>query len=92
MISAITNPFLYSYFNETFKTGLQRIFSSCLHINQMKFDQTEDFVRKIKLERNSSQIRTSDYRPSSIRTSYNPSTRLTAISSNQFSSSISSET
>lgn len=29
MISAISNPFLYSYFNETFKDGLKRIFSLC---------------------------------------------------------------
>ena len=29
MISAITNPFLYSYFNETFKNGLKKIFSLC---------------------------------------------------------------
>ena len=28
MISAISNPFLYSYFNETFKDGLQRIYAS----------------------------------------------------------------
>lgn len=29
MISAIANPFLYGYFNETFKDGLEKIFSIC---------------------------------------------------------------
>jgi len=58
MISAISNPFLYSYFNETFKDGLKRIFSFCCPqtnrvINQMSFDQIDDSKNKIKTEKNS---------------------------------------
>ncbi|CAF0987115.1 unnamed protein product [Adineta ricciae] len=46
MISAISNPFLYSYFNETFKDGLKRIFSFCYpRLNQglirKSIDQTD---------------------------------------------------
>lgn len=29
MISAIANPFLYGYFNETFKEGLAKLFAMC---------------------------------------------------------------
>jgi hypothetical protein len=46
MISAITNPFLYGYFNETFKDGLERIFSLCCpnmnrDINEIYFNTTD---------------------------------------------------
>ncbi|CAM4847971.1 unnamed protein product [Rotaria magnacalcarata] len=51
MISAITNPFLYGYFNETFKDGLGKIFSLCcqhmsrqkneLHCDQVNIPQSE---------------------------------------------------
>lgn len=56
MISAITNPFLYSCFNETFKDGLHRLFSSCCprmnrEINQVAFDAAEYKTNKIKLEK-----------------------------------------
>ncbi|CAF1366724.1 unnamed protein product [Rotaria sordida] len=45
MISAITNPFLYGYFNETFKDGLEKIFSFCCRhmnrgINEMGYNQS----------------------------------------------------
>jgi hypothetical protein len=58
MISAISNPFLYSYFNETFKDGLKRIFSFCCPpmnrgINQMSFDQMDYSTNKIKIEKTS---------------------------------------
>lgn len=42
MISAIANPFLYGYFNETFKDGLEKIFAICCrhrtNIHQDKID------------------------------------------------------
>ena len=34
MISAIANPFLYGYFNEAFKDGLEKIFSNCCRTRQ----------------------------------------------------------
>ena len=41
MISAITNPFLYSYFNETFKEALEKVFLSCSpQIHRRIFHQT----------------------------------------------------
>jgi hypothetical protein len=104
MISAITNPFLYSYFNETFKTGLQRIFSSCCFemnngINDGSFEQTEYSVKNVKLDKNNLQSRSSYYQTSNLlngdfnsRSSHDPSTRLTIMSSNRFSSSISCQT
>jgi hypothetical protein len=103
MISAITNPFLYSYFNETFKTGLQRIFSSCClkmnnGINEVSFEPTDYSVSNVKLEKNNLQTRSNCYQPSNLlngdfnsRSSHDPSTRLTIMSSNRFSSSISSQ-
>ncbi|CAF1166713.1 unnamed protein product [Rotaria sordida] len=56
MISAITNPFLYSYFNETFKDGLQKLFSSCCprmnrEINQISFDTTICSTNQINLDK-----------------------------------------
>ncbi len=98
MISAITNPFLYSYFNETFKNGLERIFSSCClqmnrEINQISSDQTECSGTQIKSEKNLLQSTSSSYQPSN---SLNGdchsrlSTGLTIMSSNQYSTSISS--
>jgi hypothetical protein len=46
MISAIANPFLYGYFNETFKDGLQKIFSLCCpqmmrNKNSLHYDKTD---------------------------------------------------
>jgi hypothetical protein len=46
MISAITNPFLYGYFNETFKDGLGKIFLLCCpqmnrNVNEIYFDQSD---------------------------------------------------
>jgi hypothetical protein len=98
MISAITNPFLYSYFNETFKNGLERIFSSCClqmnrEINQISSDQTECSGTQVKSEKNLLQSTSSSYQQSN---SLNGdchsrlSTGLTIMSSNQYSTSISS--
>ncbi|CAF2831853.1 unnamed protein product [Rotaria sp. Silwood2] len=57
MISAMTNPFLYSYFNETFKDGLQKFFSLCCprmnrEIKQVSFNQTLCSTNKINLNKN----------------------------------------
>ncbi|UJR29996.1 hypothetical protein I4U23_017543 [Adineta vaga] len=46
MISAITNPFFYGYFNETFKDGLEKIFSLCCprinpNINEIYYKQAD---------------------------------------------------
>jgi hypothetical protein len=46
MISAIANPFLYGYFNETFKDGLEKIFSLCCpqmmrNKNSLYYDKTD---------------------------------------------------
>lgn len=111
MISAISNPFLYGYFNETLKDGVRRIFSLCCPrlnrgVNQISFDQSDYFTTKIKAERNSvnnilpsetsytplSTLLNNNGKPSlSIsRPSHDLSTRLTNLSSNQFSASISS--
>ncbi len=82
MISAITNPFLYSYFNETFKNGLERIYSSCClqmnrEVNQISFNQTEYSVNQIKLlDRHPSSILLNGDSNSKI------STKVTMISSN----------
>jgi hypothetical protein len=94
MISAMTNPFLYSYFNETFKNGLQKIFSSCClqmnrEKNQISFNQTDHTITNVKLEKNNFQSRSGHYQQVSTlnadfnsRSSQNPSSRLTIISSN----------
>ncbi|CAF4929606.1 unnamed protein product [Rotaria sp. Silwood1] len=57
MISAMTNPFLYSYFNETFKDGLQKLFSLCCprmnrEIKKVPFDRTLCLTNKIELDKN----------------------------------------
>jgi hypothetical protein len=98
MISAITNPFLYSYFNETFKNGLQKIFSSCCSSmnkgnNQISFDQTDFSINNIQIENSNLQSRSSMTLNGNFisRKSQEPSSRLTIISSNKFSSSISSQ-
>lgn len=46
MISAIANPFLYGYFNETFRDGLEKIFSLCCpqlnrEIKQICYEQAD---------------------------------------------------
>ena len=70
MISAIGNPFLYGYFNETFKDGLEKIFSLCCpeinrETNQISFDQTTCSLNKKNLENNSNRnIRPSNYQSS----------------------------
>ncbi|CAF3336744.1 unnamed protein product, partial [Rotaria sp. Silwood2] len=53
----MTNPFLYSYFNETFKDGLQKFFSLCCprmnrEIKQVSFNQTVCSTNKINLNKN----------------------------------------
>jgi hypothetical protein len=48
MISAMTNPFLYSYFNETFKNGLQKIFSSCCSQMNREINQTDYLITNVK--------------------------------------------
>lgn len=96
MISAISNPFLYSYFNETFKNGLERVFSlCCLSINretdQILFSQTDyplNTHKKSKTNYFKSKLSLSD-RQSSLRASETKSTRLTVMGSNQFSSIVS---
>lgn len=53
MISAISNPFLYGYYNETFKNGLEKIFSYFCPRKQMKnkkkkdLDQTESLSMEL---------------------------------------------
>jgi len=56
MISAIANPFLYSYFNDTFKNGLQKMFSLCCphlerDINTIYDDQTQVPSLELKLRK-----------------------------------------
>ena len=106
MISAISNPFLYSYFNETFKDGLKRIFSLCCPQINREINQIDYSTNKMKTEKNhliKNLKSESNYKHSSMisnrngthsrsisRSSHDPSTRLTILYSNQFSSSISS--
>ena len=58
MISAISNPFLYSYFNETFKEGLTRLLSSCsprIHrrnVNRVSFHQNQPISLSTKKTEN----------------------------------------
>jgi hypothetical protein len=71
MISAITNPFLYSYFNETFKNGLTKIFSSCCpqinrDVNRISFYQAEHSVSHNKNSVNHRQSKSSCYRTSNV--------------------------
>lgn len=97
MISAITNPFLYGYFNETFKDGLQKIFSSCCPQmirmkNQLYYDQSDIPPFELTLEKHQNgglASRSNFYQSyskenSTITVSIHPSTRLTITSTNHF--------
>ncbi len=98
MISAITNPFLYGYFNETFKDGLEKIFSSCcpnmIRVQQkIYYDQSDIPPVEITLQKHQNgglasrsdfyQLRTPEYSVNNV--SIRPLTRLTDTSSNQLS-------
>lgn len=53
MISAVTNPFLYGYFNETFKNGLKKFFSFCypqinIEIHEIPSDQSRFSLNTIQ--------------------------------------------
>ncbi|CAF3459015.1 unnamed protein product [Rotaria socialis] len=57
MISAMSNPFLYSYFNETFKHGIRKLCSLCcpqmnIEIRQITIDQSTNSAHRIKLDKN----------------------------------------
>ncbi|CAF2151771.1 unnamed protein product [Rotaria magnacalcarata] len=57
MISAISNPFLYSYFNETFKHGIRKLCSLCcpqmnIEIRQSTINQSTNSLHRIKLDNN----------------------------------------
>lgn len=56
MISAIANPFLYGYFNETFKDGLEKIFSLCCrHVIRHKndtYEQNNTVQSEVKTRKN----------------------------------------
>lgn len=102
MISAITNPFLYGYFNETFKDGLEKIFSSCcpqmIRVkNKLYYDQTDIPPFELTLEKHQNgglASRSNFYQfnskeTSTISVSVRPSTRLTTSSTNHLSTSLS---
>ena len=57
MISAITNPFLYSYFNETFKDRLKKFFALCCQRrnkekNQVSLYLTDYSATRIQVDKN----------------------------------------
>ena len=98
MISAITNPFLYGYFNETFKDGLERIFSLCcphmIRVQQkIYYDQSDIPSLEVTLQKHQNgglasrsdfyQLRTPEHSVNNV--SNRPLTRLTDTSSNQLS-------
>jgi len=95
MISAIINPFLYGYFNETFKDGLEKIFSSCCpHMirvkNELYYDKTDIPPLEVTLEKHQNgglasrsnfyQLNTKEYSANSA--SIHTSTRFTTTSTN----------
>jgi hypothetical protein len=95
MISAITNPFLYGYFNETFKDGLEKIVSLCcpqmirdknnIYYNQTDIPSLETTYKKhqnggLALRSNVYQLNSQEFSINSV--SIQPLTRLTTISSN----------
>ncbi|UJR16493.1 hypothetical protein I4U23_003395 [Adineta vaga] len=95
MISAISNPFLYSYFNETFKDGLKRILSICYphfhrtidrkSIDQTEYSRTNDVFNNNKIL--SSIISKANKNSLSMsQTSYDPSSKLTRTGTNHCSS------
>jgi hypothetical protein len=98
MISAITNPFLYGYFNETFKDGLEKIFSLCCpHMMRVQqkiyYDQTDIPPLEVTLQKHQNgglasrsdfyQLRTSEYSTNNV--SNRTSTRLTFTNSTHLS-------
>ncbi|CAF3903983.1 unnamed protein product, partial [Rotaria sp. Silwood1] len=103
MISAIANPFLYGYFNETFKDGLEKIFSLCCRhmnrrLNEIRYTQSNNRIPEITLKRKqngslvskSSSYQLSLYKSSNNDVSIRPSTRLTKTNQNHLSISMSS--
>jgi hypothetical protein len=101
MISAIANPFLYGYFNETFKDGLQKIFSLCCpqmmrDKNQLCYNKTDMLPLELTLEKHQNGgfgSRSNFYRANFQKYSTNnilihPSTRLTIKSTNNLSPSL----
>ena len=61
MISAISNPFLYSYFDETFKDGLHRIFllfCPRIHrtVNQVSLRENGNIVEQVPLSPNAHRL------------------------------------
>ncbi|CAF0758969.1 unnamed protein product [Adineta steineri] len=98
MISAIANPFLYGYYNETFKDGLEKIFSICCphlnrDINKIYYDQSGVPSLPVTLNKNSNKDSLSKanyYQSSSQECSNNnvsirSSTRLTITNTNRLS-------
>lgn len=57
MISAISNPFLYGYYNETFKNGLEKIYSYLCPQKQRKPKKKEtDHTESLSLELTSKKV------------------------------------
>jgi len=102
MISAITNPFLYGYFNETFNDGLERIVLLCCpqmirDDNNTFYDQTDipslettfqkHQIGGLALRSIVYQLNSQEFSTNNV--SIQPSTRLTMTSSNYLLPSIS---
>ncbi|CAF0799241.1 unnamed protein product [Adineta steineri] len=96
MISAISNPFLYSYFNETFKDGLTRICCLCCpnlnrRLNKFSFNQIGNSTKRMKLETTKTSIFLNEnlkHNLSQSRSSHDPLIRLTTISSARASTNV----
>jgi hypothetical protein len=95
MISAIANPFLYGYFNETVKDGLGKIFLLCCpnmnrNINVIYYNPSDIPSLELTLKKHQNgglASRSTFYQLTSHESSHNsvsnhPSTRLTATSTN----------
>ena len=93
MISAIANPFLYGYFNETFKDGLEKIFLLCCpnmnrNINEIYYDPTDIPPLELTLKKHqnggfgsrSGFYQSTSHKPSTNSASNRASTRLTVTS------------